>query len=224
MPASAAIGAILTRGQVESATVATLNTWLGTYLSEVERQIGQTEGAIQRPAAIYGSLDDRQGETENTPAVIVIAQPSGESYRQGNGDLNEWYRIRVEAVCVAGNEDDARYLADAYGAAIRAAVMQSWSQSDPAGGLSSIVSDLVVRIPPRSDLWDAEATRLMATGTVDFDAFCCSTVAGSVGGLGVLTAPVTDFEAVPDPTTVATTDVVFVGESADGSTTETNPG
>lgn len=220
---SPAIGPILVRWQVEQAVVATLNTWLGQYLTEVERQLGKAQGAIERPAAICGSLDNMQGEAENTPAVLVVAQPTGENYRSGSGELNEWYLIKVISICIQGNETDARLLADVYGAATQAAVLQGWSQTQPVNGINHLASDLAVRTPPETEFFEADSTRDMTQATVEFDAFVSSAIASAVSGLGTIGTPVDDFNDVPDVPTVATTHVTFVGESADGSTTETNP-
>lgn len=223
MTISPAIGSILVRWRVEQAAVATLNEWLGMYLSEIERQLDQPDDAIPRPVDIYGSLDDKSGEIENSPAVIVTAQSTGDVYRQGSGEMNEWYRIEVVSVVAQGNERDARYLADVYGAATQAAVLQGWSQTLPTNGINTIASDLAVHAPPVTAFWGESETRHVTMCTASFDAFISSTVASAVDGLGAIRVPVDDFNDVPDVPTVDSTLVTFIGESADGSTTETNP-
>jgi hypothetical protein len=145
------IGQIISRQNVEDAYIATLRTWLQTYLSEVQAQNSLPSlPAPPSAASFYGGVDERTWSEDELPAVVVIAKPVDDPIRFGSGNYAQWYEVIVNAVTVAETEDDSRALAGWYAAAIATLITQ---QSD----LGEFALDTIPIDPGHAEFLDDES-------------------------------------------------------------------
>jgi hypothetical protein len=120
-------GSVVTGGQIEAAVVTVLKRWIGTYLSELERQTDREVGSLARPRSYTRTTSDLDAWPEQQlPAVFVLAsgldaEPERDS---GDGKFSAWWRFGVGAVVAANTEENTRELAQIYAAAIRALLVQ----------------------------------------------------------------------------------------------------
>lgn len=205
------IGQIVSRGQVEQAVVTTLQVWLETYLAEVERQNAIQVGSTLRPpstdADIYGSLDVFLFEDQNTPALIVTVQPFGDAESPGNGVWDQWFDVQVRAVVAiadasAQGEAHVRAIADLYGAAVMAAVMQD--RGTVAGTLATVAQRTRMVSTPTTEFVDEELRNVQM-------AVCRfrSLVQSVVDEMQAPAAPVPDTSTPPPWPTVTSTDLTL---------------
>lgn len=99
--------------------------WIDTYLNEIERIEGYTPGSIQRPRGIVTASEFDKWPEDALPVLLVISpgltQPPE---RRGDSSYEARWAVGVAAVVSDINVLQTRRLAMAYGAAVRAAMLQ----------------------------------------------------------------------------------------------------
>lgn len=154
-------GPVVTRWDVEQATVLTLQTWLSEYLTVVARQHPNLYAPL--PAllneTVYGGADAETWQPSLGPGVIVLAEPDGDAIMFGSGDEAQWYEIRVHVLAQGGDENHARQLVDMYGAAVCQALAQH-------GDLSELAQCTVLMQSPMAEFIDPDERRFMQSQCV----------------------------------------------------------
>lgn len=132
-------GPIISRWQVEQAVLNVLQNppasgltspRLVYYLAEIERQnsLGaQTLPVPPGPNSYRGGVDTVTLQAEWFPMLTVVAQPAGKPVAVDTFTYAQSYEISVTATVGDDNEDTARMIADHYGAAVVAAILQNGS-------------------------------------------------------------------------------------------------
>jgi hypothetical protein len=106
--------------EVEAAALATLKTWLPTYIHEMERRTGRDPGTIARVRSWNETSDFSQNPGVALPAVIVVSPGlDGEPERRGNGVYAAWWQIIVGVIVGAATAGAANDLAKLYAEAVR---------------------------------------------------------------------------------------------------------
>jgi hypothetical protein len=123
------VGPIKHAGDVEAATIATLQKWLPTYLAETARQHDLTRIATPKSWATASAYD--RWPEQQLPAIIVSA-PGTEGDPRVDGDrvYAADYELRVTAEVIARHGNEARLLGQLYAGAVRVAMMQRRSLGD----------------------------------------------------------------------------------------------
>lgn len=130
-------GPIHTDDQVEDAVLATLQKWLPTYMSEVERQLGLTVGYYQRPfESSYTARTDYEAWPEEMMPVVSVEGLviEDDPRRDGRGMMSGKFAMGVTNTCVSNDSVYVRRYAARMGAAIRVAVMQHQSLDSALNG------------------------------------------------------------------------------------------
>jgi hypothetical protein len=124
-------GRLVGAHHVEDAAIATLRYWLPTYLHEVERQSGQTPGALAKPRSYRVSSDVEKMPEDQTPAVILRSPGVADNpLINGSGVYEAQFTLEASAVVSArggmeeGGEPRALRLARMYALALRACLVQ----------------------------------------------------------------------------------------------------
>lgn len=130
-------GQIITAGMVERAMVASLNQWMDTYLGQIERLETDDTGAlaypadgIERPRGIITHSEFEKWPEDQLPFIVVMVSGlAGAPERHAQGNYRAEWTCAVAAIVSASSpdgtgQDATRRLSLAYGAAIRAAVLQ----------------------------------------------------------------------------------------------------
>lgn len=121
-------GPIIHAGQVEDAAAAALRLWLPTYLREIERQHNRDQLALPDPKSwlVYSQADRPEDWPEaGLPAILLMCPGlKGEPEREGAGSYRARWDLQAGAVVSASRPAQTRQLAQLYGAAIRAAILQ----------------------------------------------------------------------------------------------------
>lgn len=142
-------GTFVSQWDVEQAVIATLRTWIRTYLAEVERQAGLDLNTLQRPPtpeSIYGDVDFTAWQQDQMPAIIVICNPSGAPEGRASAGYEQVYEVQVGAGVIREEVDEARMHASYYGTAISGVILQHGS----LGGIAQrtiMVSAPTVSLP-----------------------------------------------------------------------------
>jgi hypothetical protein len=114
-------GRILTDDQVEDAVLATLKRWVGTEMSEVERQLGLTVPHYQRPQSWEVHTDFDSFPEEQLPRIIVVSQGiADQPVKSGQGVLRATYQIGVANVVSSTDQVKSRRWAYRLAAAVGA--------------------------------------------------------------------------------------------------------
>jgi hypothetical protein len=130
-------GRIVTGADVEAWTWYTLKRWIGTYLSEVERQAGLVAGTLARPRSFTTAPSLDNWPEDQLPALLVLSPGMNEvPQRRGDGYYKARWNIAVACVVSASTEHDSRTLAMRYTAALRALLLQRSSLDGQAQGVA----------------------------------------------------------------------------------------
>lgn len=125
-------GRIVTEGQVRQAVQNTIRRWEETYRAEVSRQTG----LALPPLRSYGTGIDADTPASQFPACVIVAPGIvGEPDRRGDGTHDVTWGIGVGVVVADKHRDTACDLAGAYGAAMRALLLQNQDLGGFAAGL-----------------------------------------------------------------------------------------
>lgn len=147
------LGRLVTRWDVERAAILTLERHLQLYLNEMWAQ-HPSAGKPPRvnSTTISGGLDFQTWMPERGPGVVVNAKPTDETVRLGGGDYFQWYDLTIASIVQAGDEDEARRLADLYGGAVAALIGQH-------GDIAGISENTTMTSAPAASFPDADERR-----------------------------------------------------------------
>ena len=169
-------GTLTSRSQVKQAVVnllsqpptnantglpASASPMLVYYLAELERQMGLNPHAIPippGPASYRVGIDFETWKADDSPLLIVNAQPSGDAVPLTSlGEYVQSYQIQVAAIVESadGDQDEVGLLADLYGTAIMGALIKN-------GNLGTRTTDAGVTEP------FALKTRLISAPRTEF--------------------------------------------------------
>lgn len=104
-----------------------LRAWIETYLREVTRQVlgPASMDQIPTPQSINTRNDFIKFPEDRLPAIVIINSGlADEPEADGEGIYHGWWALGIGVVCSASTEDATRVLAQIYGAAIRALMVQ----------------------------------------------------------------------------------------------------
>jgi hypothetical protein len=154
-------GRLVSGAQVEDAAETTLQTWLPTYLAEMERQLGVESGSMPVPRAWERTNTWNQHLATQTPVIVLVSGGLAGKPELRNGSYRAAWSLGLAAVVRDKDQRSANTLAKAYGAAIRGSLVQHGS----LGGFASSVDyldEVYTNDPP--DYLDIGASVLL-----DFD-------------------------------------------------------
>lgn len=124
------VGILITDDMVEDAVKATLQRWVPTYMSELERQLALDVPYYKRPVAssyLVRSDFDKWPE-EMLPAVVVVSPGiDDDPPKDGNRRYRASFQIGVACVVSSINQEESRRAAYRMGAVIRAVLIQKQS-------------------------------------------------------------------------------------------------
>ncbi len=122
LPTPNAFGQLWTATTVERAVIGQLQTWLNTYLAEVEnREPGYERGDIRRPRTWQSDVDVDKLPEAQVPAVVVVV---GAENPQSDGRyLNSTLSLVVGVMLRGSTRAQGRDLARLYTAAIKGALL-----------------------------------------------------------------------------------------------------
>lgn len=98
-----------------------LKEWFPDYLPYLEGELGLAPGALKVPANYTqrNRIDSNPGE-QLPKVVIVVPGLIGPPQKDGRGVYRGTWRLGVGTMTAAQTEEEAKMLAEAYGAAVRA--------------------------------------------------------------------------------------------------------
>lgn len=199
------VGQIVTPIDVEVAVLEVLSGWLPPYISEVEIDRGILAGTIPRPPgpeSYRGSTDATVFQQDETPTLIVIAEPSGAPERSASAGYAQQFLVQVLTVVVQESEDEARQLASFYGGAIMGAI-------DQQGDLGGIAQNTRLASLPVLEFPNPEIRTLMTSRT-EFDVWVQPVFDDQYSGTFLDTPTEPPFGSWPE---ITSTDVTVTGPS-----------
>jgi hypothetical protein len=202
---------IITRQEVEQAAMITLQTWLDTYLAEVERQKGLAVRSLPRPRSWMRRNEFEHWPEDQIPSIIVISPgiaepPTG----TGSGAFRANWLLGVAVVAEGQQTNNTRDLVGYYTAAIRALIIQRPS----LGGFAMGVTWTDERY---DDISDTEIGRTLASGQVVFQVTVENIVSTKAGPLTPDTPPVDPPDTSPTWPIADTVSVEYELEDLNGS-------
>lgn len=125
---------IISGAQVEGAVIHTLDTWLPTYLRELELQYGRPLNQIKPPRS-YTTRNRFTSFPEEQMPICVVVSPGlrGRPLMTGDGNFRAPFRIGAGVIVSATDQPTTNDLAKLYGAAIRSIMIQQ-------GGMMGLAS------------------------------------------------------------------------------------
>jgi hypothetical protein len=202
---------IITRQDVERAALDTLQTWIDTYLAEVERQNGMAVRSLPRPRSWTRRNEFEHWPEDQIPAIIVVSPgltdpPMG----TGSGAFRANWDLGVAVVAEGQQTNNTRDLVGYYTAAIRALIIQRQS-------LGGFAMGVIWRDERYDDISDLEVGRTLASGQVVFSVTVEGIVSTKAGPLTPDTPPVDPPDTSPTWPIATTVEADIVLEDLDGS-------
>jgi hypothetical protein len=193
-------GRIISGADVEQWSSDLVRTWLGTYLSIVEREAGLAAGFTQRPRSIVTVTSFDKWPEDQLPAVMIISTGLFDTpTKQGDGTYTANWTIDLACVVSARTEHESRAMAMRYVTALHLLFMQRASLDGNADGTTWIGETY--------DSLPYDDTRSLAAGIAQF-AVRVENVASARGGPVTPDAPLDpDTDPWPDWPVVNTADV-----------------
>jgi hypothetical protein len=128
-------GPLVGGSDLETWTVELVARWIGTYLSEAERQHGLAAGTLARPRAIVRTTSLDKWPEDQLPAVLVVSVGTMEQpVKGGDGSFRARWRIALGGLVSARTQEETRTMAMLYGLALRALLIQRPSLDGHAAG------------------------------------------------------------------------------------------
>lgn len=155
-------GDIFDKTALEAAATSTLQTWLPSYLGEVERKRGLTPGWMARPRTWTTRNDFDKWPEETLPCMLLVSPGlAAEPLKDGNGRYRSVWFLGIAVIVQARNKNDVELMCGLYTAAIRAAVVQHPSLGGVAEGVDWVNE--------RYDDLPSTKGRTLAAGQVIFE-------------------------------------------------------
>jgi hypothetical protein len=141
---TAIYGPLIGTWDVEQAVIKTLDEWIDSYLTAVERDHEIRPRTLARPSqvdGIYGGIDFESWEEDLLPALIVVVNlaPNGDELLASAG-YGQWYEVQIGAVVIGDDEHQARELGSHYIAAAAGVLVQQGSLGGFAGRTELVVA------------------------------------------------------------------------------------
>lgn len=163
------LGPMVSQWQLETAVLTTIETWLATYLSAVERAVwgNETAAILPRPGApdlhlvtdegkhdvtpssIHGGVDFLTGDTFLMPEIIVSFAPGADPVYFGSGDYTLGYELSICVQTFGQDETLSRMYAQLYGQALMALCLQQ-------GSFGGLVTRTRLQQPPHATFVDTD--------------------------------------------------------------------
>lgn len=151
-------GSIIPDDVVEDAVVVTLEKWVPTYMSEVERQLGMDPSFYERPGsgAYTVRADFDKFPEEMLPLVVVVCPGITDDPPKRGPDKTYSAKFQINTTCITSSIDRTatRQYASRLGAALRAALIQHQSLDQQIGGRVRGIEWIAERnkeLPPEDD-------------------------------------------------------------------------
>lgn len=130
-------GSLITGSDVEAWVTDTLQTWMATYLGEMERRTGRPGGSLQPPRSYVTVNELVRWPEEQIPAVIIVSPGlADEPARHGDGGYTAGWVVDIGVIVSASSRQATSELAKVYAVAVRAALLQHRSLGGRASGVS----------------------------------------------------------------------------------------
>lgn len=202
--------AILSEADLETAIIVTINTWIPTYLAEIERQAGLPAGQLTVPNTVAAAFDLNNWSEYQSPSIIVVTGPMGIPERAGGDRYTAVYPVTVGAFLSGQKEPEVRATAQRYIAAVAALLVQN-------GSLGTFAATETLMIGRHVELPDPE-NRTLARGVVELHVTVDSILTGAAGPAAPDPAASTQYTGSPtSPFTawpeVETLDLAVNGEA-----------
>ncbi len=153
---------------VQVAAVNTMRMWLPAYIKDFNRQFGGDILTVETES--FRPFDDRSwGADTDVQIDVIVPGTTGKPYMTNDGDLISCWKVEINANVYAGSDwQETLSLCYAYGAAVRACIMQHRDLSGFA----------------QTTMWTGEAyfkgkttgDRYVGMATVSFDVTISNTV------------------------------------------------
>jgi hypothetical protein len=153
-------GRIITGADVETAAETTIKLWQADYLSEVASQSGLARGVLPQFRSYPRLLDISKWGEDQTPSCVISAPGTLQTPENRQRQVKARWALGIGCIVSAKDMPSTLRMAQLYTAAVRALILQHPSM----GGLS----DGVVFISERYDELDANDSRSIASGVVQF--------------------------------------------------------
>jgi len=203
----AAFGPLVTGAHVERWALATLQEWHREYLAWAERASGLKARALPLPRAWVTSSDFERWPEEQTPCVLLLSTGlASEPTRDGRTRHHAKFSLGLAVVVEARDQATTDELAKLYVATFRTLLLQHQSLGGHAEG--------VEWVDEQYDVLPARGRRQLAAGQAVFRVDVRNVVTGRTGPQAPRPDP---YPPLPDPPTVASTDVEVDPKGLPGS-------
>lgn len=153
---------------IETPILATLKDWMGAYLANLEAKNGLQHRFLDRPPtpeSYKGGLDWESVKQEFLPAIVVNANPTGESERNASSVIQN-FEVEVGCVVLSQEGDDPEASARMRAGFMATATMLLEHQAPQIEGLEN----LVLTGAPKVEFFDPER-REIAVGITTWNVF-----------------------------------------------------
>jgi hypothetical protein len=118
---TADFGPLVVETDVDLAVLATLKSWLPTYLAQAERQRGLASRLLPRPRgeSYANTLEDTEFLDHRLPAIIVTTAAPTDVAQDGDGFYIADWHVVVSAVVRGRKPEETRGIAALYGGCVR---------------------------------------------------------------------------------------------------------
>lgn len=151
-------------GQLESAVVTHLRTWLPSYLAECERQFDTTLASIASYSIVSGY--DRLPQQAFPVLIVESPGPGKEIDRDGEGNVWARYEVQVTVATAAADPIPTRQQAQTYGIAVQALLTQKSLVADNVSVLDLTGIDFTAE--PVEKRWRSSCTSTFLIEHRDF--------------------------------------------------------
>jgi hypothetical protein len=112
-------------GAIEQAALERLKAWMPAMVAEVERQEGREPGKLPRLRGYITVSELARWPEDQIPLAVVVSPGTlGDPMKDAEGYYRAIYSLAVAIVTSAATEPATRQIAQLYGAAVRACLLQ----------------------------------------------------------------------------------------------------
>ena len=232
---NASFGRIISRRDVELAVVAFLQSWVPTYIAEIERQAQLPARTLPLPPdtnlSYRGGLDFNTWEQGWSPVYIAVVQKDGSPERYDAGRYLQPFRITCacnvvitdQMVSLSGEtggleEDSARQYADMYGMAACAAILQHGGLGLWPDGTTVSLKTVMASYPATT--FPYEDRRSVTRSTFEVVAYVDSVLTEADGPVSPLITP---YFGAPDYAQVESVNLTLESEDPAGDVSTASP-
>jgi len=159
-PSTSIFGRIVSGADVEQWCLACVRTWIGTYLSEKERQDEEVVGSLQRPRSYSVAPTFDRWPEDQLPAIVLVSIGLADQPVKYGGAFRARWDMGLACICSARTQGESHAMAQRYMAALRALFIQRPSLDGVASG--------TVWMGESYDDIDFDETRSLSAGIAQF--------------------------------------------------------